>query len=70
MKPFTERRLYTKEQTAIISPDETGTCIILSIMESSDKSSRVGIYSSYEEARELANQIHGFLNDIDEAKNT
>lgn len=39
-------------------------------MENTDENSRVGIYLSHEEARELANQMHGFLNDIDEAKNT
>jgi hypothetical protein len=68
MKPYTERRLYTEEQIAIISQDKDE--IVLSIMEATDINSRVGIYLSCEEARELANQIHGFLNDIYETKNT
>jgi len=62
-KVWNERSICTDDQLVRIMPDDDQDCVIIQIHELSSGESECQLFLSYEEAKMLAKQISGFVDD-------
>ena len=62
-KVWTERSICTDDQLVRIMPNKEQDCVVVQIHEINEKKSKCRLFLSYDEAKVLAQQLCGFVDD-------